>query len=193
MSVNEMYPGPFVGDGYGNYTLKPSMECVHRDEIIGAALTLLGQRFLNTIVLDTPQRVRDFFKARLAQLSGWVLDVAFLDKEFHVLDYRRVSLLTLEQPHHYKRLVVQWALELKASQMVLAQNYADDDSDEWNNFYSDRKACSELKQLLAQLDIEIFDYLCIQGNYSLSFAEKGYLSKEDIEDDDGYDAESLAL
>jgi DNA repair protein RadC len=192
MSVNEMYPGPFVGDAFGNYTLKPSIECVHRDDIIEVAMTLLGQRFLNTIVLDTPQRVRDFFMARLEQFGGWVLDVAFLDKEFHVLDYRRVSFVTLEQHYHYKRLVVQWALELNASQIVLAQNYYPDDSDTWD-IDSDRKACSELKQLLAQLDIEIFDYLCIQDKYSLSFAEKGYLSKENHEDDDCYDAESLAL
>jgi DNA repair protein RadC len=195
MSVNEINPSPFERDICGYYKLKPSIECIHRDDIIGTAMTLLGRRFLNTIVLDTPQRVRDFFMARLEQFGDWVLDVVFLDKEFHVLDYRRVSFVTLEQPYHYKRLVVQWALELNASQMVLAQNYFPDGSDALDNLYSERKACWKLKQLLAELDIKIFDYLCVQGRASLSFAENGYLSKEYQEDDEllyEYE-ESLAL
>ncbi len=177
--------GPFGRQENGEYTLEFPIQ---GDRIIEAAMTLLGQRFLNTIVLDTPQRVRDFFMARLKGFDARVLDMAFLDKEYRVLGYRRLPPWAVKEPAQYKREVVRWALELNASQVVFAHNSLSDDT-----LVIDKSICNQLKALLLELDVGVFDYLCIQSTTVLSFVEEGYLIAPDEELDlcDIYDAESL--
>lgn len=188
MSLNtEKDLGPLWKGEYGNYMPKYP---VPGDSIIEAAITLLGQRFLRTIILDTPQQVRDFFMARLEQLEGYYLDMAFLDVQYRVLGYHRLPLVTVIVDEQHKRRIVQWALELDASQVVFAHKNK-------SNIQLDREQmiCDDLKQLLVQLNIGVSDYLSIQATTVLSFAEEGYLRKKesDVYDEDiyQYDAESL--
>ena len=93
----------------------------HEDWIIRQAITLLEQRIFKAgPMLDSPAAVRDYLHLKLVAEPNEVFAVVFLNCQHKVLAYEPMFKGTVDQTSVYPRVLVQRALALNASAVILA-------------------------------------------------------------------------
>ena len=92
----------------------------HEDWIIRQAITLLENRvFKAGPALGSPAAVRDYLRLKLVAEPNEIFAVVFLDNQHQVLAFEPLFQGTVDQTSVYPRVVVQRALALNASALIL--------------------------------------------------------------------------
>jgi len=145
----------------------------HEDWIIQQALTLLENRiFKSGQLLASPTAVRDYLRMKLVVEPNEVFAVVFLDSQHQVLAYEPLFKGTVDQTSVYPRVVVQRALALNASALILAHQHPSGLNEP---SAADHALTERLKAALALVDIRVVDHFVIGKGTPYSFAESGLL------------------
>ncbi|SWQ06786.1 DNA repair protein RadC [Klebsiella pneumoniae] len=96
----------------------------HEDWIIRQAIALLEQRIFKAgPMLNSPAAVRDYLHLKLVAEPNEVFAVVFLNSQHQVLAYEPMFKGTVDQTSVYPRVLVQRALALNASAVILAHQH----------------------------------------------------------------------
>jgi DNA repair protein RadC len=123
-------------------------------------------------VFDTPGRVKDYLRLRLAAHPHEVFAVLFLDAQHQLLQMDEMFRGTLTQTSVYPREVVKRALELNTAAVVLAHNHPSGAAEPSR---ADEFLTQTLKSALALVDVRVLDHLVVGHAEVVSFAERGLL------------------
>ena len=145
----------------------------HEDWIIQQAINLLEKRvFKAGPSLGSPTAVRDYLRLKLVEEPNEVFAVVFLDSQHQVLAYEPLFKGSVDQTSVYPRVVVQRALALNASALILAHQHP---SGVTEPSTADRSLTDRLKAALAMVDIRVVDHFIVGKGNPFSFAEAGLL------------------
>ena len=145
----------------------------HEDWIVQQAITLLEQRIFKAgPLLSSPAAVRDYLRLKLVVELNEVFAVVFLDSQHQVLAYEPLFKGTVDQTSVYPRVVVQRALALNASALILAHQHP---SGVTEPSTADRALTDRLKAALATVDVRVVDHFIVGKGNPFSFAEAGLL------------------
>ena len=145
----------------------------HEDWIIRQAIALLEQRIFKAgPMLSDPAVVRDYLHLKLVGEPNEVFAVVFLDNQHQVLAYEPLFKGTVDQTSVYPRVVVQRALALNASALILAHQHPSGNTEP---SAADRAITERLKSALATVDVRVLDHFIVGKGSPYSFAEAGLL------------------
>ncbi|PKO82686.1 MAG: DNA repair protein RadC [Betaproteobacteria bacterium HGW-Betaproteobacteria-13] len=145
----------------------------HEDWIIQQAIALLENRIFKAgPALSSPAAVRDYLRMKLVVEPNEIFAVVFLDSQHQVLAYEPLFKGTVDQTSVYPRVVVQRALALNASALILAHQHP---SGVTEPSAADRALTDRLQTALALVDIRVVDHFVIGKGTPYSFAESGLL------------------
>lgn len=145
----------------------------HEDWIVQHAITLLEKRvFKSGAALSSPTAVRDYLRLKLVAEPNEVFAAVFLDSQHQVLAYEPMFKGSVDQTSVYPRVVVQRALALNASALILAHQHP---SGVTEPSMADQSLTERLKAALAMVDIRVLDHFIIGKGTPYSFAESGLL------------------
>ena len=145
----------------------------HEDWIIQQAINLLETRvFKAGPSLGSPTAVRDYLRLKLVEEPNEVFAVVFLDSQHQVLAYEPLFKGSVDQTSVYPRVVIQRALALNASALILAHQHP---SGVTEPSTADRTLTDRLKTALAVVDIRVVDHFIVGKGNPYSFAEAGLL------------------
>jgi len=95
----------------------------------------------------------------------------FLDAKNRVIEYEELFFGTIDSASVHPRIIVQRALQLNASAVIVAHNHP---SGEPQPSRADETITLRLKEALALVDIRLLDHLVV-GDQCLSLAERGVI------------------
>ena len=145
----------------------------HEDWIIQLAINLLEERIFKAgPSLSSPAAVRDYLRLKLVVEPNEVFAVVFLDSQHQVLAYEPLFKGSVDQTSVYPRVVVQRALALNASALILAHQHP---SGVTEPSTADRSLTDRLKAALAMVDVRVVDHFIVGKGKPYSFAEAGLL------------------
>lgn len=145
----------------------------HEDWIIHQVITLLEQRIFKAgPMLNSPTTVRDYLHLKLVGEPNEVFAVVFLDTQHQVLAYEPMFKGTIDQTSVYPRVVVQRALALNASAVILAHQHPSGVTEPSS---ADRALTDRLKAALTMVDVRVVDHFIVGKGTPYSFAESGLL------------------
>lgn len=145
----------------------------HEDWIIQQAIALLEKRIFKAgPLLDSPGAVRDYLRLKLVAEPNEVFAVVFLDNQHQVLAYEPLFKGTVDQTSVYPRVIVQRALALNASALILAHQHP---SGVTEPSVADRALTDRLRATLATVDVRVVDHFIVGKGTPYSFAETGLL------------------
>ena len=143
------------------------------DWIIRQAIALLEQRvFKKGPSLERPAAVKDYLRLKLVAEPNEIFAVVFLDNQHQVLAYEPLFKGTVDQTSVYPRVVVQRALALNASALILAHQHPSGNTEP---SAADRVITERLKSALATVDVRVLDHFIVGKGSPYSFAEAGLL------------------
>ena len=145
----------------------------HEDWIVQQAINLLEKRIFKAgPSLSSPAAVRDYLRLKLVVEPNEVFAVVFLDSQHQVLAYEPLFKGSVDQTSVYPRVVVQRALALNASALILAHQHP---SGVTEPSTADRSLTDRLKAALAMVDVRVVDHFIVGKGDPYSFAEAGLL------------------
>ena len=145
----------------------------HEDWIIRQAIALLEQRIFQAgPMLNSPAAVRDYLHLKLVAEPNEVFAVVFLNSQHQVLAYEPMFKGTVDQTSVYPRVLVQRALALNASAVILAHQHP---SGMTVPSAADQALTDRLKAALAIVDVRVVDHFIVGKGTPYSFAESGLL------------------
>jgi len=145
----------------------------HEDWIIQQAITLLERRIFKAgPCLDRPAAVREYLRLKLVPEPNEVFAVVFMDSQHRVLSYEPLFHGTVNQTSVYPRVVVQRALALNASSLILAHQHPCGVTEPSPG---DRLLTNQIKVALAMVDIRVLDHFIVGKGTPYSFSEAGLL------------------
>jgi DNA repair protein RadC len=156
----------FLAEGEGNY------RAVQSAEVVAIALEYLAARLPGSVVLDSPQHVRDFLRLKLGALPHEVFAIIHLDAQFRVLGYEEIFRGTLTETSIYPREVVKSVLAMNAAAIICCHNHP---SQLATPSEADKLLTQSLKAVLAMVGVRLLDHLVVGGVTIESFAERGLL------------------
>lgn len=162
---------PFVADS----TLESlaQLAAQHEDWIIQQAITLLEKRvFKSGPALNSFDAVCDFLRLKLVAEPNEVFAAVFLDGQHQVLAYEPLFKGSLREVSVYPRVVVQRALALNASALILAHQHP---SGITTPSIADRVLTDQLIVALALVEVRLLEHIIIGKGAPYSFAESGLL------------------
>ncbi len=146
---------------------------VREDWIIQQAITLLERRvFKAGPQLSSPSAVRDYLRLQLVAEPNEIFAVLFLDNRHQVLAYEPMFKGTIDGAAVYPRVIVQRALELKASALVFAHQHP---SGVTEPSQADHRITEQLRNALGLIDVRVLDHFIIGQGTPYSFSERGLL------------------
>ena len=123
-------------------------------------------------LFDTPGRVKDYLRLRLAGHDHEVFAVLFRDAQHRLLWMEEMFRGTLTQTSVYPREVVKRALAKNAAAVVLAHNHPSGAAEPSR---ADEFLTQSIKSALALVDVRVLDHLVVGHTEVVSFAERGLL------------------
>ena len=135
----------------------------------------LGRRIqnyeFNEISFRSPLEIYRFFKIRVSELQQEHFYAIYLNAKGKVMNYRLISIGTINSTVCDSKEVFKWALKLKASAIILVHNHPSGNSSPSEN---DIMITKDLERKAKILDIVVLDHIIV-GNGYYSFSEKHIL------------------
>lgn len=132
----------------------------------------LAEELKTGIMLNNPQRVREFCISCIGDCRVEHCIVLFLDTQLRLIANEEVSRGTLNQASVYPREIVKSALRHHAAAIILAHNHP---SGMAEPSAADIHLTTHLKKALALVDIRLLDHLVVTANHVTSLAERGQM------------------
>ena len=173
-------------DQAGGLNALLNRECKNFIDLAGAGLARyvllqaaleLGKRYLASeiaqrSVIESPESVKAYLSHELAGATREHFGCLFLDAQHRVIKWQVLFSGTLNAAAVYPRVIVEVALSLNASAIILAHNHP---SGVCEPSMADQTITQRISDALALIDIKVLDHLIIAGSQSMSFAERGLL------------------
>ena len=122
---------------------------------------------------NSPGKVRDWLRLKLANNQHEVFMALWLDAQNHLLQADLLFTGTLTQTSVYPREVVKTALARNAAAVILAHNHPSGISEPSQ---ADELLTTNLKAALDMVDVKLLDHFIVAGNAQpISFAERGLI------------------
>ena len=154
-----------VQDLLGDYRLATGQE------ILAAADHVINRRFRRGVSIVSALNSKDLFRHKLALREQEVFAALFLDAKNRVIEYEELFFGTIDSASVHPRIIVQRALQLNASAVIVAHNHP---SGEPQPSRADETVTLRIKEALALVDVRLLDHLIV-GDGCLSLAERGYM------------------
>ena len=122
--------------------------------------------------MESPAAVRDYLRLKLVAEPNEILAVVFLNSQHQVLAFEPLFKGTVDQTPVYPRVLVQRALALNASALILAHQHP---SGKTEPSAADRAITERLTSALATIDVRVLDHFIVGKGSPYSFAEAGLL------------------
>jgi DNA repair protein RadC len=123
-------------------------------------------------VMHGPKDIQRFLLRRLGHFQTEQFAVVFLDSAHHMLEFKILFSGTVNSVRVYPRVVVQQALAVNASALILSHNHP---SGSWQVSAADIDLTEELRVLVEKFDIRILDHLIVAQGTVVSMVERGLL------------------
>ena len=143
-----------------------------QDAVISLALAILRQRHQPGQKLDQPDTVRQYFQLKLSEYQTEQFGMLFLDNRHHILADEILFHGTVNGCSVHPRVVVQRAMALNASAVMLYHNHP---SGVCEPSTADKSITTRLTDALRLLDVRVLDHFIVSGTETYSFAESGLL------------------
>lgn len=140
--------------------------------VINEALSILKKHINTNDVFTSTQNTKDYLCIKMAGIEREQFNVLFLDSQNRLIEDVTLFEGTIDACSVYPRVVVQKALELNASAMIL---YHQHPSGNPEPSQADRRITRRLSDALNLVDIRVLDHFIIGGENVVSFAEKGWI------------------
>jgi DNA repair protein RadC len=141
-------------------------------DVIARAQGLIAQRFrAGTPVLDSPGKMREFLRLRLATLDHEMFSVLFLTSRHRLIEYVELFRGTLDGASVHPREVVKEALARNAGAVICCHAHPSGDP---TPSHADELVTRRLKQALELVQIRLLDHFIV-GETLYSFTEHGML------------------
>ena len=145
---------------------------VEQQRLVAMALTVMEHRYQPGAFMGSPVEAKAYLRLRLAERQAEVFACLFLDTRHRVICFEEMFQGTIDGASVYPRVVVQRALEVNASAVVLTHNHPSGDPEPSP---ADITLTQRLKGALGLVDIRILDHIVIGAASTVSFAERGML------------------
>ncbi|MDF5906696.1 DNA repair protein RadC [Pseudomonas aeruginosa] len=132
----------------------------------------LAERLRRDSILESPQAVRDYLKARLRHEQHEVFACLFLDTRHRVLAFEVLFQGSIDGASVYPRQVVKRTLAHNAAALILTHNHPSATPVRVSPTASSLRASREA---LALIDVRVLDHFIIGDGEPLSLAEYGWL------------------
>ena len=126
----------------------------------------------NSDVMHAPRDIQRFLLRRLGHFQTEQFALAFLDSAHRMLEFKILFSGTVNSVRVYPRVVVQQALAINASALILSHNHP---SGSWQVSAADIDLTEELRVLVEKFDIRILDHLIVAQGAVVSMVERGLL------------------
>ena len=123
-------------------------------------------------LLDTPSASRDFLRMYFYGRAAESFVVLFMDCHMKLIAIEEMFRGTLTQTSVYPREVMRRAIELHASQIMLAHNHPSGDT---TPSHADMRLTNLIREAGKLLDIQVIDHLIVGANSVVSMGEMGVL------------------
>lgn len=123
-------------------------------------------------VLTNPASTSNYLLAKMRDYRREVFACVFLDTRNRVITYEELFLGTINSATVHAREVVQHALKLNASAIILAHNHPSGIAEPSQ---ADRDLTMQLQKALSLIDVRVLDHIVVGDGATVSFAERGYM------------------
>jgi DNA repair protein RadC len=163
-----------VHEGSANLTAyaEPNVATEKEDRIIQQALSILEARCSPGEPLLSPADVARYLRLKLGQLRNECFAVLYLNTRNEFLAFNEHFHGTVDGASVYPRVIVQMALEVNASTVILAHNHPSGVAEPSE---ADRQITRKLAQALRLVDVRVLDHIVVSARGVVSFAERGLL------------------
>jgi DNA repair protein RadC len=141
-------------------------------QIVEAALVIIGKEFHRETTLSSPRLVQDYMRLKIGRLEHEIFVILLLDAQHRLLTYQEVFRGTIDSCMVHVREVLKIALANNAAEVIFAHNHPSGIAEPSQN---DRRITERLRDALALVDIRVIDHLVVGGDTVVSFAERGWL------------------
>jgi DNA repair protein RadC len=148
------------------------LEPATSQQIVEAALLIIGQQFQRETTLNSPRLVQDYMRLKIGRLEHEVFATLLLDTQHRLLAYEEVFRGTIDTCMVHAREVLKIALANNAAGVIFAHNHPSGIAEPSQN---DRRITERLREALGLVDIRVIDHLVVGGDTVVSFAERGWL------------------
>lgn len=146
---------------------------VREDRAIFRALRIVERRAVeHGPLLTDPDTAGRYFQLRLGNEEREHFEVAFLDTQHRLIACERLFSGTVDCTEAHPRIVVQRAMALNASAVILAHNHPSGRADPSN---ADRATTRRMAQALELVGVRLLDHVVITARGSMSMARVGML------------------
>lgn len=143
------------------------------DRTIDRALRILEQRLRGQgPSLSEVTTCGTFFRLRLGSEQREHFEAAFLNTRHQLIAVERLFSGTVDGAEVHPRVVVQQALALNASAVLLAHNHP---SGHAEPSAADRVVTARLKSALSLVEVRLLDHFVVTGDQVVSMATRGWV------------------
>ncbi len=125
-----------------------------------------------TDALTSPNMVRDYLALHLTGVPHEIFAGLFLDNRHRVLEYKQLSVGTIDSAAVYPREVVKRCLSSNAAAVIFAHNHPSGVAEPSD---TDVRLTRKLTDALALIDVRVLDHLIIGQGVQTSLAERGLM------------------
>lgn len=132
----------------------------------------LAERLRRESALESPQAVRDYFKALLRHEPHEVFGCLFLDTRHRMLAFEVLFRGSIDSTSVYPRQVVKRALAHNAAAVIFCHNHPSGISEPSQ---ADRTLTRRLIQALDLIEVRVLDHFIVGDGQPLSMVERGWM------------------
>ena len=132
----------------------------------------LAERLRRESALESPQAVRDYFKALLRHEPHEVFGCLFLDTRYRMLAFEVLFRGSIDSASVYPRQVVKRALAHNAAAVIFCHNHPSGISEPSQ---ADRTLTRRLIQALDLIEVRVLDHFIVGDGQPLSMVERGWM------------------
>jgi DNA repair protein RadC len=123
-------------------------------------------------VMSSPDKVRDFLRAKLRHHLREVFAVIFLDTQNQFVAYEEIFFGTLDAASIYPREIIMRVLNYKSAAVIFAHNHPSGIAEPSQ---ADQRITRRLQSALELIDVRVLDHMIVGNREVMSFAEQGLL------------------
>ena len=132
----------------------------------------LGEALRQGDTLSNPSVTRNYISSKLRDKHQEVFAVMFLDSQHRLIAFEELFYGTIDSASVYPRVVVERALQLHATALIIAHNHPSGLAEPST---ADRMLTCRVKDALNLIDIRLLDHFVVGEGSVTSFAERGLL------------------
>ncbi len=143
-----------------------------KGSLLALAMKVLSMRHYRGRTLTSPDDTQAYLRLRLADKQVELFGCLYLDNRHRVLELCELFHGTIDGTSVYPRVVVQQALEVDASAVILFHNHP---SGVAEPSQADERITRRLKNALELIEVRVLDHFIVAAGDSVSMAARGIL------------------